>query len=150
MGKEETVSRLQDAVTAMHISSRRAEQLCPSSPAETLGFYLCSSPHPEEPRDYAEVNEEYKVKGHDESDAVPKQEASLNATVKSSSMHMGARAIPKGKQTLWGSSCMKGRSHFTPDYHLFLLPQLRHLFHANLGCSQSQRDGLKPHSYPSK
>lgn len=102
MGKEEIASRLKDAVRAMRKSSRRAQQLCLSSPAETLRFYLCSSPHPEKLIDYAEVNEEYKVKGHDESYAVPKQGASLNAAVKSSSTHTGARAIPEGKQTLGG------------------------------------------------
>lgn len=41
------------------------------TPAETLGFYFCSILHSEELIDYAEVNEEYKVKGHDESYAVP-------------------------------------------------------------------------------
>lgn len=77
-------SRLKDVVTAMHKSSRRAELLClhVSSPAETLSFYLCSSPHPKELIDYAEVNEEYKVKGHDHRYAVSKQGASLNDTVK--------------------------------------------------------------------
>lgn len=107
-------SGLKDAVTAMHNSSRRAEQLCPSSPAETLVFYLCSSPHPEELIDYAGANEEYKVKGHDESYTVPKQGASINAALKSSSTHMGASAVPEGKQSLWGSVWMKkGKSFYT-------------------------------------
>lgn len=139
-----------DTLIAMQKSSRTAEQLCQNFAAETLEFYLCSSPHPVELKDYAEVNEEYKVKGHDESYAVPKQGSSLNATVKPSSIHMVARAIPEGKQNFWGSFYMKGESHFTLDCHLFLLPQLRHAFHTNLGCSQHKRGGLKPHSYPSK
>lgn len=130
MGKKEAESRLKDVVTAMHKFSRRDELLCPSSPAETLSFYVCSSPHPKELIDYAEVNEEYKVKGHDHRYAVSKQGASLNDTVKSSSAHMGARAIPEGKQTLWEHVCVQGEgSHFTLDCcQFFLLPQLRHHF----------------------
>ena len=115
---------------------------------KTLGFYLYSSPHPEELINYAEVNKEYQVKGHDEHYAVPNQGASLNATVKSSSMHKRARAIPEGKQSLYGLFVWRRvESIFC---RLFPLPQMRHNFHANLSCSQSRRGGLKPHSYPSK
>lgn len=139
-----------DTLTAMQKSSRTAEQLCQNFPAETLEFYLCSSLHPEELKDYAEVNEECKAKGHNESYAVPKQGSSLNVTVKPSSTHMVAGATPEGKQNFWGSFCMTGETHFTLDCDLFLLPQLRHTSHTNLGCSQHERCGLKPCSYPSK
>lgn len=86
-----------DTLTAMQKSSRTAEQLCQNFPAETLEFYLCSSLHPEELKDYAEVNEQFKVKGHNESYAIPKQRSRLNATVKPSSTHMVTRATPEGK-----------------------------------------------------
>lgn len=51
------------------------------------------------------MNDEYKVKGHDESYEVTKQGSSLNATVKPSSKHLMARAIPEEKleQFLKGS-----------------------------------------------
>lgn len=74
----------------------------PEFPAQTSEFYFCSRPHPEELNDYAELNEEYKVKGHNESYAAPKQGSSLNATVKTSSTHMVARAAPEGKQNFFG------------------------------------------------
>lgn len=96
MGKK-AENRLKDMAIAMYKSSRRPEQLCMSSPSETLSFYLCGSLHSKELIDYAEVNEECKVKGHDHSYAVPKQGASLNDAVKSSSAHMWARKIPEGK-----------------------------------------------------
>lgn len=79
----------------------------PEFPAQTVEFYFCSRPHPEELNDYAELNEEHKVKGHNESYAAPKQGSSLNATVKTSSTHMVARAAPEGKQNILGYFCMK-------------------------------------------
>lgn len=96
-----------DTLPAMQKSSRTAEQLCQDSSAETLEFYLCSSPHLEELKYCVEVNEEYKVKGHHERYAVPKQGSRLNATVKPSSMQVVARAAPEGKQNFLGSFCKK-------------------------------------------
>lgn len=108
MVKEEMASRLKDVVNShaqIFLESSAVVSKFPSRDTEFLSLQQPSS----WVTDKWIANEVSKIKGYDKNYAVPKQGASLNAAVKSSSMHMGAKAIPKGKQTHSGSFCNEGR-----------------------------------------